>query len=81
MTAAEKAHFATIKAWVIALNTQRRMTPDSILLQHIATPSTVKITLLAYACCHPSVHISKPILSITQDDVAQMIAPILQHAH
>ena len=70
-----------IKQIIAAQFPRRKMSPDSILLRHQAEPPLLTITLLAYACCHPSVNIAKKMDDITENDVILALAPVLKHAH
>jgi hypothetical protein len=74
-------HVMDIKAAIIAQFPKRKMSPDSILLRYQAAPPVLAITLLAYACCHPSVNIAKKMDDITENDVIIALAPIVNHAH
>lgn len=70
-----------IKSIIAAQFPNRKMSPDSILLRYQAEPPVLAITLLAYACCHPSVNIAKKMEDITEHDVKIALAPIVNHAH
>jgi hypothetical protein len=70
-----------IKTCIQAQAAPRKMSADSILLRYTAEPPVLSITLLAYACCHPSVHIPKKIADITEVDVVAVVAPIIAHIH
>ena len=72
---------AAIKACIQAQVAPRKMSADSILLRYTAEPPVLAITLLAYACCHPSVHIPKKVEEITEEDVLAAVAPIIAHTH
>ena len=82
LTFAERQHLAAFRTQIAALATTRRLAPDTILVRYEALPvPTVCITLLAFACCYPTIRIVKPILAITPEDIAEAVAPVLRHRH
>ena len=70
-----------LKNTIIAQFLPRKISADSILLRYQAEPSLLSITLLTFACCHPSVKIAKQMQDITENDVINAVAPIVKHTH
>jgi hypothetical protein len=70
-----------LKNHIVAQFLPRKMSLDSILLRYQTEPPVLSITLLSFACCHPSVKIAKKMEDIGENDVLEAILPIVKHAH
>ena len=78
LTAIERENLAALKGWVIACPSPRPVTPDSILVR--LTPEGVQLTLLAFACCRPSI-LLPPLAHLDRQTVQRIVADAMQHEH